>query len=73
MKLHGSLGKNLQTALQSAKRLKAHPVHKDTLAFWAELLAHGRAELRSASPTEAAEIETLLTQLQDELAVRPRS
>jgi hypothetical protein len=60
VKLHGSLTTNLQIALQSARRLKGRPVHKDTLAFWAELLAHGRAEIRSRSASDAAEIETLL-------------
>ncbi len=70
MNLHGSLIKNLQTALASAKHLKGHPVHKDTLAFWAELLAHGRAEVRSQPDADAAEIEMLPTQLQAELATR---
>lgn len=73
MKLHGSLAKNLQTALQSAKRLRGHPIHKDTLVFWDELLAHGRAEMRSRPTAETAEIEVLLAQLQEELTARQRS
>jgi hypothetical protein len=73
MKLHGTIAQNLQAALQSAKRFKGHPVHKDTLAFWAELLAHGRVEIRSRPAAETAEIEVLLAQLQAELTARQRS
>jgi hypothetical protein len=72
MVLDGSLAQNLEAALKSARRLRNQPVHNDTLAFWMELLAHGRAQLRSCAGMEA-ELERLLASLQDELAKRERA
>ena len=72
MKLHGSLAHNLEAALKSARRLRGHPVHKDTEAYWVELLAHCRAEKRSCTAAELATLEPLLASLQDELATREK-
>jgi hypothetical protein len=68
MKLHGSIADNLQAALASAKRLREHPVHKDTLTFWRDLVAHARAEM--PEQTRPAEIENLVATLEGELADR---
>ena len=70
MKLDGSLAQNLEAALKSARRLRDHPVHRDTEAYWAELLAHCRAEKRSCTPAELDTLEPLMASLQDELAGR---
>jgi hypothetical protein len=37
MDLHGSIANNLTSAVQSARRLKGHPVHAETLCRWADL------------------------------------
>ena len=49
MDLDGSLANNLASALRSARRLRGHPVHRDTLSHWTDLLDHARAELRGGS------------------------
>jgi hypothetical protein len=67
MDLHGSTSNNLASALQSARRLRGHPVHDDTLSHWTNLLHHARRELAAGS-SEA--IQTLIIELEKELAVR---
>ena len=47
MELHGSLTKNLISALQNAKRLSGKPIHPDTLTHWPILLEHAREQLSS--------------------------
>lgn len=72
MELHGSIIDNLSMALASAQRLRGHPVYKDTLEFWQELLGEAR---RGRSRLDAAQAETLgalIEQLELELAERPR-
>jgi hypothetical protein len=66
MELHGSIIENLQAALASAKRLRGHPIHKDTITFWRELIAQARAEM--PQQTRGAEIESLVATLEGELA-----
>jgi hypothetical protein len=63
MEFEGTLASNLQAAIASAERLRGHPVHKDTLEFWRELLAEARAHKRLSDPNRA-EIEGLVAQLQ---------
>jgi hypothetical protein len=63
MDLEGTLTSNLQAAIASAQRLRGHPVHKDTLEFWRELLAEARAHKRLSDPNRAA-IEDLVAKLQ---------
>jgi hypothetical protein len=67
MELHGSIVNNLTSALQSARRLKAHPVHADTLDHWTDLIHHARRELAAGS-TEP--ILALIVELEKELADR---
>ena len=67
MELHGSITNNLSSAVQSARRLRGHPVHADTIGHWADLLHHARRELAEGS-TEP--ILGLVVQLEKELAER---
>ena len=67
MELHGSIVNNLTSAIQSARRLRDHPVHSDTLDHWAELLSHARHALADGS-TEP--IQDLIVDLENELADR---
>jgi hypothetical protein len=69
MRLHGSVANNLASAVQSARRLRGRPVHRDTLDHWRDLLEHARRELASGS-TEA--FEPLILELANELADRTR-
>ena len=67
MELHGTLAKNLTSAVQSARRLKGHPVHADTLGHWNDLLNRARQELANGS-TEP--IQALIVDLENQLADR---
>lgn len=67
MELHGSIANNLTSAVHSARRLRGHPVHADTLGHWKDLLGHARRELAGGS-TER--IEALILELENQLAER---
>jgi hypothetical protein len=67
VKIHGTLMNNLTSAVQSARRLRGHPVHQDTLEHWSELVHYARRELTGGS-TEP--ILPLLLNLEEELADR---
>lgn len=67
MELHGTIAKNLTSAVQSARRLKDHPIHADTLGHWKDLLDHARRELAKGS-TEP--LQALILELENELADR---
>jgi hypothetical protein len=67
MELHGSIVNNLTSAIQSARRLRGHPVHSDTLDHWSDLLAHARQALAEGS---AEPIQALVAELQNELVDR---
>lgn len=67
MEITGSVAKNLTSAVQSARRLRGHPVHADTLAHWTALLHHARRVLADGS-TEP--IQSLIWELEKELADR---
>ena len=67
MELHGTVANNLTSAVQSARRLRGHPVHPDTLDHWSELLTHARQALAEGT-TEP--IQTLIAELENEIADR---
>lgn len=69
MDLEGSLAENLKAAIVSATRLRGHPVHKDTINFWNELLTHARLVLRRARVADIAQLEQLIAEL--ETCVQP--
>ena len=69
IELDGTLADNLRAAIQSADRLSGHPVHKDTLAFWHELLAYARSRKRLRAEHHA-EVATLVGELQSRLWAR---
>ena len=69
MKLHGSIRDNLVAAVRSARRLREHPVHADTLKHWDDLLHHARRELASGTG-ERPLIEPLVIELETEIAGR---
>jgi hypothetical protein len=58
--------RNLQAALASAKRLRGHPVHKDTISFWRDLIAQARSE--TPEEARAAETKALIVALEGEIA-----
>lgn len=58
---------NLTTAVQSARRLRGHPIYADTLDYWRELLDHARRELAKGS---SEPLRALILELENELADR---
>jgi hypothetical protein len=67
MEIHGSIANNLTSAVQSARRLRGHPVHADTLDHWRDLLNHARQELANGS---SEPIQALVVELEIQLADR---
>lgn len=68
MELHGTIANNLTSAIQSARRLRGHPVHSDTLDHWSDLLSYARQALSEGSHEP---IQNLILELENELAERP--
>jgi hypothetical protein len=54
---------HVDAAVTSAKRLRGHRVHKDTLDFWRKPLAHARSRKRLAKEHQT-EVEPLVAELQ---------
>jgi hypothetical protein len=68
MELHGSLASNLQMAIESSKRLQGHPVHRDTLMFWLELVAEARARRAAGEDPDDPYVERLIAELETAIA-----
>ena len=71
MKLHGSTEGNLISAVRSASRFRGQPVHRDTVHFWADLVAHARTEL-SVGNSASEHTQRLLSELDREVDRRTR-
>ena len=70
MELHGSTEANLIAAVRSARRLRGHPVHPDTLNHWRELLHHARRAIADEDFPESDAMKQLVVELESELAER---
>ena len=68
MELHGSLASNLELARASARRLRGHPVHRDTLAFWSELISEARARRAAGLEPDDPEVARLITDIETAIA-----
>ena len=68
MELHGTLATNLQMALDSSKRLRGHPVHRDTLAFWSDLIGEARAKRAAGVEPDDPAVERLIAELEAAIA-----
>ena len=68
MELHGTLAYNLQLALDSSRRLRGHPVHRDTLAFWSELIGEARASRVAGDPADDTDVDRLIAELETAIA-----
>jgi len=70
MKFHGPILDNLNNAIASARRLRGHPVYKDTLAYWNELIQEARRVQRNPGYEQADLLEAAIVSLEVELAER---
>lgn len=64
MRIEGSIRANLLAAIASARRLRGHPVHGDTVSHWRKLVEHARKDGCEADGELRGELEA-------ELAHRP--
>ena len=65
MGLHGSVTKNLTSALYSARRLRGRAVHPDTVTHWSDVLRYTREKLGDGT---SASVLALCAELEQELA-----
>jgi hypothetical protein len=72
MELHGTIAANLRAAVASAERLQGHPVYKDTLAYWTDLLHKARRARDRDVAIESDEVDQLILKLETALAARSR-
>ncbi|MBJ6123460.1 hypothetical protein [Sphingomonas mollis] len=72
MKFHGSILNNLNNSLASACRLRAHPVYKDTLVYWNELIHEARRMQRDPGFKQADMLNAAILNLEVELAKRSK-
>lgn len=67
MELHGSITQNLLAAIESSRRLKGHPIHRDTLAFWSDLIRETRARRSAGEGIDDREAEEAIAELESVL------
>jgi hypothetical protein len=70
MTLDGSIHDNLKAAAESSRRLKGHPVYKETLGFWTDLLALTREEKRRHPERDWTEVDRLVATIEQNLLDR---
>ena len=70
MKFDGPILDNLNNAIASARRLRGHPVYKDTVAYWNELIQEARRIQRESAYEQADLLEAATVSLELELAER---
>lgn len=71
MNLSGSILENVENAVVSARRLRGHPVYKDTLSYWTELLQEARRARKDLEGFQSQTLEAAILNLEGELADRP--
>ena len=63
MELYGSIADNLKAAVESSGRLKGHPIHKDTLQFWSDLIREARARKAAGGALDHSEVDEAISEL----------
>jgi hypothetical protein len=64
VEIHGNITQNLTAAVDSSRRLRGHPVHKDTLQFWADLLQLVRSRRAAGEGLNQAETMQAIAELE---------
>ena len=72
MEMHGSVSHNLKLAVESSRRLRGHPVHKDTLAFWSDLIKEARARRAAGETFDDSTVDESIAELELVLAEAAR-
>jgi hypothetical protein len=71
MTLDGPILDNLERAIASARRLRGHPVYKDTLTYLGELLQEARRIRLDLAFAQREQLDAAIVALESELAERP--
>ena len=71
MDLHGRIEANLAAAVRSARRLRGHPIHSDTVRHWTALLHEARRRLQDDSGRDTESLQQLVADLETELVGKP--
>lgn len=71
MNLSGPILENVENAVASARRLRGHPVYKDTLTYWTELLQEARRARKDLEGLSLRALEAAIVNLEAELSERP--
>lgn len=72
MILAGPILENVKNAAASARRLRDHPVYKDTLTYWSELLQEARNARKALAGAQLYALDAAIISLEAELAQRAR-
>ncbi len=64
MEVHGSIAQNLRAAVESSRRLRGHPIHRDTLQFWSALIAEARARRAAGEDLDDREVDEAIAELE---------
>jgi hypothetical protein len=72
MNLSGSILENVENAVKSARRLRAHPVYRDTLTYWTDLLQEARRARTGLDGPQLRALEAAIITLETELAERSK-
>jgi hypothetical protein len=70
VKIHGTIDSNLKDAIQSAERLRGHPIYADTLVHWQDLLREARRRRMNEPDSMRLALDVLIVRLENELARR---
>ena len=68
MEMHGSIELNLRLAVESSRRLHGHPIHADTLQFWADLIIEARSARAAHEAFYDADVDRYIAELETVLA-----
>lgn len=68
MEIKGTINENLRLAVRSARRLKGHPISRDIVRFWSDLLREARARRSREQPSDQIELDQLIAELEIVLA-----
>jgi hypothetical protein len=72
MELHGTIEANLISAIRSARRFRAQPVHGETIEHWKRILARAESDSSCAAASEREALRQLISDLKSELTFRER-
>jgi hypothetical protein len=72
MNLSGSILENVENAVKSARRLRGHPVYRDTQTYWTDLLQEARRARKDLEGPHLLALEAAIIKLEADLAERSR-